>query len=66
MNLRTPIIIKFQNPFIPSWKSKMIEYAKAGKSFAAVKEIKNGKNCSLREAKDLWDTKYKSKYYNRI
>ena len=57
LKLQWPIIL------VPTWKDKMIKYAKEGRSLAAVKEIKYGLNIGLKDAKLLWDTKYKPKYY---
>ena len=57
--------IKFQWPvvIIKGWKGRMKEAARNGRSLLAVKEIKCGLNIGLKEAKELWDTKYKKKYY---
>jgi len=58
--------IKFQCPIIiiKGWKGRMKEAAKNGAALQAVKEIKYGLNIGLKEAKELWDTKYKKKYFN--
>ena len=57
--------IKFQWPIIiiKGWKGRMKEAARNGYPILAIKEIKLGFNIGLKEAKELWDTKYKQKYY---
>lgn len=58
--------IKFQSPivFVPTWKDKVIKYAKEGRALMAIKTIKEGnKGIGLKEAKHLWDAEYKPKYY---
>ena len=59
------MFIKFRWPitFIPKWKHDMIIYAKKGELLMAVKALMKGKNLTIKEAKDIWEEKYRDKYF---
>lgn len=71
---QSPIQVKFQWPIMYytvfgaaitpfGWKRRMKKAAREGKMLQAVKEIKFGTGLGLKDSKELWDNKYKKKYY---
>lgn len=55
--LRSPIV------FEGGWKYRVIQFAKKGKSLAAVKEIRDAKGWPLIECKRYYDEIIRPKYY---